>query len=123
LKNPVYAGFVLGRLFVSRFWDTTVSDPLLKRWMVFCASQSAFTIIVNASVDCLAVFIGTQYFINHSSALHPRYAPFEFDARKYPACPPVKPEVVKLTIAIKGDALSNAGTDDNVKFDPFTRIL
>jgi hypothetical protein len=28
LKNPVYAGFVLKRLFVSRFWDTAVSDPL-----------------------------------------------------------------------------------------------
>jgi len=36
---------------VSRFWSVTFSEPLLKRLILCCASQSAFAVTVNASVD------------------------------------------------------------------------
>jgi hypothetical protein len=58
---------------VSRDWGIASLNPLFEFRIIFCASQSAFTIIVNASVNLLIVRIAFGYhFVNHNSALHAR---------------------------------------------------
>jgi hypothetical protein len=39
-------------------WCVASLNPSLELWVVFCASQTAFAIIVNASIDDLTIHVG-----------------------------------------------------------------
>jgi hypothetical protein len=49
-----------------------LGKPRLKLRVVSRASQAAFAVIVNASVDLWFAFLARKHFENHSSTLHPR---------------------------------------------------
>ena len=61
--------------------------------MIFGASQTAFTIVINTGVDLWFAFNGGKHFENHSSALHARKLADESDRIKAPK-PIVPPEAI-----------------------------
>jgi hypothetical protein len=90
----------------------------LKLRVVSRASQSAFAVIVNASVDLLIAFLARKHFVNHSSALHARYA-LVLAARPIAPLPAVNPEAtVKFTLELSVVAVANDGTDEQVVLAP-----
>jgi hypothetical protein len=96
---------------VSRGWDVALGKPRCKLRVLSRASQSAFAVIVNASVDLWPAFNGGKHFENHSSALHARKA-FVFTARPATDCPPVNPdETVKFIVAFEVLASLKVGTE------------
>jgi hypothetical protein len=50
---------------VSRGWDVALGKPSLKLRVLSRASQAAFAVIVNASVDLLFAFSGGKHFVDH----------------------------------------------------------
>jgi hypothetical protein len=97
---------------ISGQWDVAFGKPRLKLRVLSRASQSAFAVIVNASVDLLFAFNGGKHFVNHSSALHARKAPeaVEFAIPAF-ATVGVADVVIKFVAAVVSVALTKAGTD------------
>jgi hypothetical protein len=93
-----------------------LGKPRLKLRVISRASQAAFAIIVNASVDLLFAFNDGEHFVNHSSTLHARNA-FALAALICPPKPVVSPEAtVRLTEAQSIVEIPKAGTELHAGF-------